>query len=108
MGTAILTLNGDTSVTSGTLSATTGTVNYFGSGTQHVIATDYFLLAFANGSKILASSGTVGILDTFNPGGTSGHTIIGSTIDFNYREVLEGKNLKQNILLENGDIVMVR
>jgi polysaccharide biosynthesis/export protein len=32
----------------------------------------------------------------------------GSTIDFNYREVLEGKNLKQNILLENGDIVMVR
>ncbi len=32
----------------------------------------------------------------------------GSTIDFNYREVLEGKNLKQNIFLENGDIVMVR
>jgi autotransporter-associated beta strand protein/YVTN family beta-propeller protein len=82
VGTAILTLNGDTSVASGTLSAASGTVNYFGSGTQHVIATDYFLLAFASGSKILPSSGTVGILDTFNPGGTSGHTITGSTIDF--------------------------
>ncbi len=32
----------------------------------------------------------------------------GKTIDFNYREVIEGKNLKQNIQLENGDIVMVR
>jgi polysaccharide biosynthesis/export protein len=32
----------------------------------------------------------------------------GSTIDFNYQEVLQGKNLRQNILLENGDIVMVR
>lgn len=32
----------------------------------------------------------------------------GSTIDFNYQEVLQGKNLKQNILLDNGDIVMVR
>jgi autotransporter-associated beta strand protein len=82
VGAAILTLNGDTSVASGTLSAATGTVNYFGSGTQHVIAADYFLLAFASGGKILPSSGTVGILDTFNPGGTSGHTITGSTIDF--------------------------
>ncbi len=32
----------------------------------------------------------------------------GSLLDFNYREALEGKNLKQNVLLENGDIVMVR
>jgi len=32
----------------------------------------------------------------------------GSIIDFNYPEVLQGKNLRQNILLENGDIVMVR
>ncbi len=32
----------------------------------------------------------------------------GSTINFNYREVIEGKNLKQNIFLEPGDIVMVR
>lgn len=32
----------------------------------------------------------------------------GSTVSFNYKEVVEGKNLKQNIFLENGDIVMVR
>jgi hypothetical protein len=29
------------------------------------------------------------------------------TILFNYKEVINGKNLKQNIYLENGDIVMV-
>lgn len=32
----------------------------------------------------------------------------GSTIDFNLKEVMAGKNLKQNIFLDNGDIVMVR
>jgi polysaccharide biosynthesis/export protein len=32
----------------------------------------------------------------------------GSTVDFNYKDVIQGKNLKQNIFLENGDIVMVR
>jgi polysaccharide biosynthesis/export protein len=32
----------------------------------------------------------------------------GSIIDFNYQEVMQGQNLKQNIFLENGDIVMVR
>ncbi len=32
----------------------------------------------------------------------------GSLLDFNYREVIEGRNLKQNVLLENGDMVLVR
>jgi polysaccharide biosynthesis/export protein len=32
----------------------------------------------------------------------------GRTIDFNLKEVMAGTNLKQNIFLENGDIVMVR
>jgi hypothetical protein len=83
VGNRILTLNGDTSVTGGALDASTGTVNYFQTAAgQHVIAANYFLLAFSGGSKILPSTGTVGIVDTFNPGGTSGHTITGSTFDF--------------------------
>jgi len=31
----------------------------------------------------------------------------GSTLRFNYKDVIRGKNLKQNVYLENGDIVMV-
>ncbi len=32
----------------------------------------------------------------------------GKTLSFNYNDVIKGKNLQQNIVLENGDIVMVR
>ncbi len=32
----------------------------------------------------------------------------GKTLNFNYNDVIKGKNLQQNIVLENGDIVMVR
>ena len=31
----------------------------------------------------------------------------GTTLNFNYNDAIKGKNLKQNVYLENGDIVMV-
>jgi len=41
-------------------------------------------LTFSAFTKVLPASGTIGIAGTFNPNGvTSGHTITGSTIDFN-------------------------
>jgi polysaccharide export outer membrane protein len=31
----------------------------------------------------------------------------GKTLNFNYKDVIKGKNLQQNVYLENGDIVLV-
>jgi polysaccharide export outer membrane protein len=57
--------------------------------------------------ELIARAGGIG---EYAKGGGKAIKILrkGSTIDFNYREVIEGKNLKQNIFLENGDVVMVR
>jgi Domain of unknown function (DUF4214) len=86
VGTNTLVINNGTSVAAGSLtSLATGTVNYNqGSAGQSVIAANYGNLTFSAFTKVLASSGTIGIAGTFNPNGiTSGHTITGSTIDFN-------------------------
>jgi len=79
-----LTLNGTVSATSGLItSQATGTVNYNqGSGGQAILAGTYGNLTFSAFSKTLASSGTIAIAGTFTPAG-SGHTVTGSTIDFN-------------------------
>src|SRR5207253_11475385 len=37
----------------------------------------------SNFNKTLASSGTIGIAGTFTPGTATGHTVTGSTINFN-------------------------
>ena len=81
-----LVINNGTTVVGGSLtSGATGTVNYNQSSAgQSVIAGTYGNLTFSAFTKVLASSGTIGIAGTFNPNGvTSGHTITGSTIDFN-------------------------
>jgi predicted outer membrane repeat protein len=86
VGTNTLTLNGAVSATAGSLtSATTGTViyNQGSNGQATVLAANYGNLTFSNFSKTLASSGTIGIAGTFTPGTGTGHTITGSTIDFN-------------------------
>jgi CSLREA domain-containing protein len=86
VGTNTLTLNGAVSTGGGTLtSSATGTVNYNqgSNGQATVLAANYGNLTFSNFSKTLASSGTIGIAGTFTPGTGTGHTITGSTIDFN-------------------------
>jgi hypothetical protein len=86
VGTNTLVINNGITVGAGSLtSLSTGTVNYNqGSAGQGVIVANYGNLTFSAFTKVLASSGTIGIAGTFNPNGiTSGHTITGSTIDFN-------------------------
>ncbi|HKA18417.1 MAG TPA: C25 family cysteine peptidase [Blastocatellia bacterium] len=86
VGTSTLVLNNGTTVGGGSLtSGATGTVNYNQSSAgQSVIAANYGNLTFSAFTKVLASTGTIGVAGTFNPNGvTSGHTITGSTIDFN-------------------------
>ena len=86
VGTSTLVINNGTTVVGGSLtSGATGLVNYNqGSAGQSVIAGIYGNLTFSAFTKVLASTGTIGIAGTFNPNGvTSGHTITGSTIDFN-------------------------
>ena len=81
---SVLTFN-STVTGGGTLTSTnTGTVNYNqGSDGQNVLTGSYGNLVFSNFSKTLASSGGIGISGTFTPGSASGHTVAGSTIDFN-------------------------
>jgi hypothetical protein len=86
VGTNTLTLNGFVTAPGGSLSSsTTGTVNYNqGSNNQAtVLAANYGNLTFSNFSKALAGSGTIGIAGMFTPGSGVGHSIAGSTIDFN-------------------------
>jgi predicted outer membrane repeat protein len=86
VNTNTLTLNGAASFGVGTLtSAATGTVNYNqqSNGQATVLAANYGNLTFSNFSKTLASTGTIGIAGTFTPGTGTGHTITGSTINFN-------------------------
>ncbi len=79
-----LTLNGAVT-SSGTLtSGTSGTVSYNKSSAgQTVLAANYGNLTFSNFTKTLPSTGTVGVASTFTPGTAAGHTIAGSTVDFN-------------------------
>lgn len=86
VGTNTLTLNGAVSATGGSLtSAVTGTVNYNqgSNGQATVLAANYGNLTFSNFNKTLASTGTIGIAGVFTPGTGAGHTITGSTINFN-------------------------
>jgi hypothetical protein len=66
-----------------TFTITGSTIDFNGSGAQTIPAFDYNnLTSSSNGTRILASSGTVGIAGAFTPG-TNTFTITGSTIDFN-------------------------
>jgi hypothetical protein len=85
VGTNTLTLNGAVSFASGSFtSGATGTVNYNQSSNgQGVAPGSYGNLTFSNFNKTLAATGTIGIAGTFTPGTAVGHTITGSTVDFN-------------------------
>jgi hypothetical protein len=84
IGSNTLLLNGN--VTGGGIltSANNGTVNYNqNSSGQSILAGTYGNLIFSDFDKTLSSSGITGISGLFTPGTASGHTVAGSTIDFN-------------------------
>ncbi|HEY5074692.1 MAG TPA: hypothetical protein VII34_08355, partial [Pyrinomonadaceae bacterium] len=80
-----LTLNGAVAFTSGTItSGATGLVNYNqGSNGQNVAPGSYGNLTLSNFAKTLPNGGTVKIAGTFTAGATGGHTVTGSTVEFN-------------------------
>jgi hypothetical protein len=80
-----LTLNGAATATSGSLTSNAnGTVNYNqGSNGQAILAANYGNLTFSNFTKTLPNGGTVRIAGTFTTGAGGGHTITGSTVEFN-------------------------
>ncbi len=108
VGTNTLTLNGAVSATGGSLtSAVTGTVNYNqgSNGQATVLATNYGNLTFSNFSKTLASTGTIGIAGVFTPGTGTGHTITGSTINFNGAAAQTIPGFTYNNLTSSGGAV---
>jgi hypothetical protein len=50
---------------------------------QAVLAGTYGNLTFSNFNKAVPSTGTIGVAGVFTPGSANGHTIAGSTFDFN-------------------------
>ncbi|MFZ4589755.1 MAG: T9SS type A sorting domain-containing protein [Ignavibacteria bacterium] len=63
---------------------TGSTVEYgLGSNGQSVKTGNYYNLTFSDYNKTLPSSGTVGIAGTFTTGTATGHTLTGSTVNFN-------------------------
>ena len=85
VGTNTLTLNGAVAFTSGTItSSASGLVNYNqGSNAQNVAPGNYGNLTFSNFTKTLPNGGAVKIAGTFTTGATGGHTVTGSTVEFN-------------------------
>jgi hypothetical protein len=66
-----------------TYTITGSTVNFNGAGAQVIPAFNFNHLASSGSAgRTLASSGTIGVADTFTPGGNP-YTITGSTVDFN-------------------------
>jgi hypothetical protein len=86
-----LAVSGSTLILNSTVTGTgiltagiTGTVRYGQGGAgQNIIAGSYGNLVFSDFDKVLPSSGIIGIAGLFTPGAAAGHTVTGSTIDFN-------------------------
>ena len=107
IGTTTLTLNGPVSFTGGTISSTpTGTVSYNkGSNGQTVAPGTYGNLTFSDFTKTLASSGIIKIAGTFTTGATGGHTVTGSTVEFNgssAQALPAGLNTYNNLTINNA------
>jgi hypothetical protein len=118
VGANTLVINNGTSVVAGSLtSGATGTVNYNQSSAgQSVLAANYGNLTFSAFTKVLPSTGIIGVAGTFTSPVTSGHTITGSTFDFNgtgaqtipvfdYNNLtISGARTVNNVTLANGTI----
>ncbi len=85
IGANTLTLSNTATVTGGSMtSATTGTVVYNrASAGQPVLRAQYGNLTLNNFAKVFATDDTVRIAGTFLPGTAAGHSIAGTTFDFN-------------------------
>ena len=85
VGNQTLVINNGSTVGAGSITSNAaGTVNYNQSSDgQNVRAFNYGNLTFSNFNKVLEPTGTIGIAGVFTPGTATGHTITGSTVNFN-------------------------
>ena len=84
VGVNTFTLNGTVTGAGTITSSITGTVNYNqNSAGQNVFTGNYGNLIFSDQNKTLAATDTIGIAGTFTPGLAAGHTVAGSTFNFN-------------------------
>ena len=121
VGNQTLILNDGSSVGAGSITSNpTGTVNYNQSSAgQNVRAFNYGNLTFSNFNKVLEPTGTIGISGVFTPGTAVGHTIAGSTVNFNgtgaqtvpafnYNNLtISGARGANNVTLVNGGTIGV-
>ena len=121
VGNQTLVLNDGSSVGAGSITSNpTGTVNYNQSSDgQNVRAFNYGNLTFSNFNKVLEPTGTIGISGVFTPGTATGHTITGSTVNFNgtgaqtvpafnYNNLtISGARGANNVTLVNGGTIGV-
>ncbi|MES2386619.1 MAG: T9SS type A sorting domain-containing protein [Bacteroidota bacterium] len=79
-----LTIAGMTSVSGTFTSATNSSVTFAGNSSQTIPALAYNNLSFSgSGARVLASSGTIQVAGTFDPGTGNTYTTTGSSIEFN-------------------------
>ena len=84
IGAYTITLNGAVAATSGTFSTAAGSKVIYNQPAdgQNVVAASYDEIDFSNYNKVLPA-GTIGVSNIFLPGTATGHTVTGSTFDFN-------------------------
>jgi hypothetical protein len=84
VGSSTLLLNGTVSGGGVLTSGSAGTVSYAQSSDgQAILAGTYGNLTFSNFNKVLPTSGTIGVAGLFDAGSATGHTVTGSSFDFN-------------------------
>ncbi len=99
-----LNLYGDVVQTGGAFAYnTSGTVNYSKSSAgQFVASGEYYNLAFSNYNKTLSPTGTIKVNKGFDVGLATGHTVTGSTIEFDGNTAITIPAFNYNNLTSSG------
>lgn len=82
-----------------------GTVGFTGLGSQTILAYNYYnLVSSSTGARVLASSGVIGIANSFTPG-TNSYTVTGSTVSYNGAGAQTiAATIYNNLLLDNAGV----
>jgi hypothetical protein len=89
----------------GLVDFTAGTVGFTGTGTQTIPAYNYYnLVCSSSGLRAFASSGIIGIANSFSPG-TNAYTATGSTVSYNGAGAQTiAASVYNNLLLDNSGL----
>lgn len=88
----------------GLVDVSAGTVGFTGSVSQTIPAYNYYnLVSSSTGARVFASSGTIGIANSFTPG-TNIYTVTGSTVSYNGGSQVIAAAVYNNLLLDNAGV----